>query len=400
MDLTQENLDKFSNEIKSMTKSLEDSVKTHGTDIDKVRGEMEAFKTQAAALKASVDGLETKSNAPPAQSAEVSEKEAKAALDREWKKFLHTGDKKFIGHLTEEDKAVATLSPIGKKMLATDSDPAGGYLIPQNKLREMITLEVDYCPMMELARVLTISEGDSLSIPKKGTTSMAVAVAGERETRSATTSPTVEQVNIHTFNYEANPLATNQMVSDSMFPLETWLADEWAEQSMYTFAADVVSGTGAGKPTGFTAETVQSCLSGASGALAIATLPKLMTTVKKGYRRNGKWAANGATIATVYGLALTTGYQPFVGFNPTSGEFTFGGKEAIEFPELPDIGSSAYPIYFGDWSRACWIVKRADVELIRNPYLTMGFTYFYYKVRLGFKLVNAAAIAKMKSHTS
>lgn len=389
-------MEQYHGEVKKMVESMNNDIKTFGGNIDKVQTEMEKIKAEVKAAKDSLGVVETKLNAPPAPTPEQAKGEQKAA----WNRFLHTGDKKFIEYLTPEDKEVALLSPVGKKMLSADSDPAGGYLMPQNQLREMIKLEVDYCPMMELARVIPISEGDSITVPKKGTTDMAVAIKGERDTRSATTSPTVENVRINVYDYEATPLATNKMVSDPMFPLESWLNDEWAEQSMKNFSGDCATGTGVGEPTGFTVETVQSVLSGASGALAIATLPKLMTAVKRGYRKNGKWAANGATIATVYGLALTTGYQPWVGVNPVSGEFMFGGKDVIEMPELPDIGSSAYPIYFGDWQRACWIIKRADVELIRNPYAAMGFTYFYYKTRLGFKLVNAAAIAKMKSNNS
>jgi hypothetical protein len=82
--------------------------------------------------------------------------------------------------------------------------------MPSNKLNQITELAVQYAPIMELATVYNISTGDSLELPKEGTTAFANAITGETATRSATTSGTFELNRIFAYNYEANPLATQE----------------------------------------------------------------------------------------------------------------------------------------------------------------------------------------------
>ena len=393
-----EELKQYHEELKGLLSNTNQQIKSHAENIDKVQSDLEKLKIELKSAKEEITKIETKTNAPSAPT--QNSKEAEALLIKGFKAYLQTGDMKYIQYLTDEDKAIAAFSPLGQKTLAANVDTSGGALVPIVYQRELIAAETNYCPMLEIARLINISEGDVVEVPKQGSTRMGVSVTSETESRIETTNPTLEKIRIQVYDYEARVKATNKLVSDAMFPLDEWLNEEWAAQSAAQFGADCVVGAGDAGPKGFTAETVQSVLSGSAGALSISTLPKLMMAVKPAYRKNGKWAANGATIASVWGLALTTGYQPFVGINPATGALTFAGKDVVEMAELPDIGASAYPIYFGDWMRACWVVNRLDIEVLRNPYLDMGFTWFYFKARRGFALVNSEAIAKMKSNNS
>ena len=401
--MEQKEFNEYHNEITKLFDATNKEIKSHAQDLDAVRQNLETMQKEvkgladeAKALKTSTETIETKFNA-----ISTKQTETKVDLKELFAKFLKTGEAKYYEHLTDKDKIVLMNSPLfQQKTLATTPDSAGGALVPITYQRELITLESNYCPMMDLARVITLAEGDILEVPVQGSTRMGVSVTAETDSRTETTNPDLERMRIQLYDYEARVKATNKLVNDAFFPLEDWLGAEYAAQVGAQFGDDVVLGTGSSGPTGFTAETVQSVVSGASAALAIATLPQLMMKVKPAYRKNGKWAANGKTIATVYGLALTTGYQPFVGVNPTNGAITFMGKDVVEMSELPDIGASAYPIYFGDWAQACWVVTRADMQLLRNPYVNMGYTWFYFTSRRGFKLVKAEAIAKMKSNNS
>lgn len=382
---------KFQGELKKVFDDVNEQMKSHGANVDKALKNYETFSEEIKSLKESMTKLETKTNAPMVTTPEQN----KELLKKEFREYLTKGSKKYYEHLGDIDKEILT------KTLSTQVDSSGGALIPIVYQREMIKLESNYCPMMELARVIPMTEGDVLEVPIQGATRMGVAVTSERESRTETTNPTVGKKRIQVYDYEARILTTNKLISDSMFPLEEFLNQEYAAQVGTQFGSDCVVGTGAAGPKGFTNETVQSVLSGASGALDLKTIPLLMLKVKPAYRVNGKWAANGTTIGTIWGLAATN-YLSVVSVNPATGNLSLFGKDMVEMAELPDIGSSAYPLYFGDWSRACWVVNRADVELIRNPYdaANMGNTWFYYKVRRGFALMNAEAIAKMKSNNS
>jgi HK97 family phage major capsid protein len=378
--MSEENKTAFETELKGLIGDLNSEVKRVNGNVDKVQKEMEDFKVEAKSLKDSVADIQTKQNAKPTAEAKKLVEDAYAAAFENW-----------------ERKGVEAPE---LKQLQTSSDTAGGYLMPSNKLNQITELAVQYAPIMELATVYNISTGDSLELPKEGTTAFANAITGETATRSATTSGTFELNRIFAYNYEANPLATQKMLDDAAFDIENYINRKIVEQIMVSFSSDAVNGTGANAPMGFAVETLtNSILSDASGALAMATLPELMTAVKPAYRKNGKFACNGSTMATIYALAIAS-YQPTVSWNANAGRFTLFGADVVEMSEIASISSSTYPIYYGDWAQACAVVKRQDVRVLRNPYRANGFVYFNTSMRLGFKLINELALAKMKSHTS
>lgn len=371
-------------EVQPAVKSLTDSVKTHADNLDKVQKDLTEFKDKTGKeLKEWHDEIMTKLNAP----ATPSEKETKDALAVKAEKAYNDYVRK--GVITPELKG-----------LSTDSDPAGGYLVNPNKANYIIERAVQYAPMLEIATVETISSGDYLDIPGEGSTAYSVATKGERESRTETTAGTFQDNKIFVYDYVASPRATQKMLDDNSYNLEAYTARKVNEQAMLTFAGDCVTGSGAGKPTGFTVPTLtNTVLSGSSGALAIATLPKLQMAVKPPYRRAGRWACNGTTLATIWGLAVSA-YQPTMAWNPASGRYTLMGQDVIEMSELPNIGASAYPIYYGDWAQACTVVRRADITVLRDPYTNKPYVTFDFTLRYGFKVTNEIALAKMKSNNS
>ena len=383
--MTEETKKLISEEVQPAVASLRDEVKGFTKDVDKVRQALEDFKVEnGKALKEQHDEIMTKLNREKAPSPDEVKKTADKSYEVKFGEYLRKG----------------TPLPEEFKTMSTDVNTAGGYLMPQNQNNRITELAVQYAPMMELAEVITISQGDNLEVPKEGSTAFSAAIAAEGATRSATTSGTIAMDTIYTYCYEANPLITNKLLADSAFPIEPYINKKIAEQIGVTFASDCTVGTGTSEPMGFTVTTnANSVLSGSSAALAIATVPKLALKVKPQYRKNGKWACNGSTLGTLWGLDVAA-YGHIMNFNPGSSKFTICGQDCIEMSELADIGASAYPLWYGDFNAACKIVKRADISVLRNPYYAMGFTYFYTQTRLGFLTVLPEALAKMKSNNS
>lgn len=383
--MTEEIKKLINEEVQPAVASLRDEVKGFTKDVDKVRQALEDFKAEnGKALKEQHDEIMTKLNR---QTAPSPDEEKKAKVDEY--------EVKFADYLRK-----GTPLPEEFKTMSTDVNTAGGYLMPQNQNNRITELAVQYAPMMDLAEVITISQGDSIEFPKEGSTAFSVSIQAEGATRSATTSGTLAMDTIYTYIYEANPLVTNKLLADSAFPVEPYINKKIAEQIGVSFMGDCVTGTGTGEPTGFTVTTnANSVLSGSSAALAIATVPKLALKVKPQYRRNGKWACNGTTLGVLWGLDVAA-YGHIMSFNPGSNVFTICGQDCIEMSELADIGASAYPLWYGDFNAACKIVKRQDINVLRNPYLAPGFTYFYTTTRLGFLTVLPEALAKMKSNNS
>lgn len=375
------NFEEFTNETKKMFESLTNEVKTFANDRDKIVDKLNKFEKDVADMKHTVTTLESKANTPPHAQEETARMEVAKA-------------KKAINDYIRKGTPI----PSEVKGLYGDSGSTGGYTIPENLYPGIVEKAVQYCPMLDIATIITITKGNSLKVPVENGV-FEVNTRTERTAATETAASTFDRPTIDLYDYVAEPRASRDFLDDSGVDVEGYLNRAAAKYLAATFGAQCVTGTGTNQPTGFTAETVQSVLSGASGALQISTLPNLMMTVKAPYRVNGKWACNGTTLGVIIGLAASAN-QKVVDFNATTGRFTIFNKDVIEMPELPDIGASAYPLYFGDWQEACWVVKKADLNLLQDPYTARPDVKFVFTMRYGFKLVLPEAIAKMKSNNS
>ena len=73
---------------------------------------------------------------------------------------------------------------------------------------------------------------------------------------------------------------------------------------------------------------------------------------------------------------------------------TILGQPYIEAPDMPDVGSSAKPVAFGDFNRAYMIVDRVALAILRDPFTqaTSGTIRYVARRRLGGQVVMAEAI--------
>jgi len=67
---------------------------------------------------------------------------------------------------------------------------------------------------------------------------------------------------------------------------------------------------------------------------------------------------------------------------------------------MPDIGSDAYAIAFGDFEKGYLIVDRQGVEVLRDPYSAKPYVLFYTTKRVGGGVQDFEAIKLLKFGTS
>ena len=63
---------------------------------------------------------------------------------------------------------------------------------------------------------------------------------------------------------------------------------------------------------------------------------------------------------------------------------------------MPDVAANAYSIAFADFARAYLIVDRIGIRVLRNPYLSPPYVFFYTTKRVGGGVQNFEAIKLMK----
>ena len=125
----------------------------------------------------------------------------------------------------------------------------GGFAVPR-EIDEIIdsTLKA-ISPIRAIANVVRVgSAGYRKLVTQNGVTS---GWASETATRPETATPTFNEIVPSFGELYANPAATQAMLDDAAFDVESWLASEIATEFAKAEGAAFVNGNGSNKPKGF-----------------------------------------------------------------------------------------------------------------------------------------------------
>lgn len=299
------------------------------------------------------------------------------------------------------------------KSMSIGSAADGGYAVP-TQIDAMIAARVKaLSPIRQIAQVVQTGTANYRKLVSLGnTTSGWVA---ETELRPETTSPKFAQVAPPMGELYANPSASQQMLDDAAFDLETWLADEIAREFARAEGAAFVSGNGTNQPAGFLAAptaltgdatrafgTLQHIVSGNATGFDAAPDLKLIDTVmalKAAHRQGAVWVMNAGTLAALRKLKDTTGaylWQPGLANGQAD---RLLGYPVIEAADMPDVGAGAYPIAFGNFANGYLIAERVSTRILRDPYSNKPFVNFYATRRIGGQVLDSDAIKLIKIST-
>lgn len=313
---------------------------------------------------------------------------------------------------SEERKAFTSYLRRGKesmpveevKALRVADDTAGGYLAPSEFSTEVIKGIVEFSPIRQAARVGSTSSGEVI-LPKRTGRPTANWV-GETEDRSATESA-YGQIEVPIHEAACYVDVSQRLLEDSAVNVEAEVAFDLAEEFGRLEAAAFNAGDGNKKPLGImSAAGVAYTPTGNASTLGTNpadTVIDAFYALPVFYRNRGVWLMNSKTIAAVRKLKDgSTGaylWQPGLAAGDPA---TILGRPLIEDPTMPDVGSGAEPILFGDIATAYRIYDRVALSLMRDPYsqATKGLVRFHARRRTGGALVLAEALRKIKCATS
>ncbi len=293
------------------------------------------------------------------------------------------------------------LGSVEVKLMNLD-DTTGNHGVLQNDayLAEIQKAVVEFSPVRQFARVINIGT-TAIDIPRRSTTASASFV-GENATRSETTNPDYELVNIQAHELYARADISQQLLEDAEFDLEAEMAMEFGEQFGVAEGTVFVSGTGTNQPTGLldTSNGIDgvSANEDSAGTLQVEDLFDLAYGVKAEYARNGAWMLNRATLPLIRAFETSAGgyiWSPSIAPGDPN---TILGSPYVEATDLdaPTAGtfaSGAQPIVFGDYRRAYTIVDRTGVQIQRDPFTLAanGQVRYIARKRVGGKVMIAEA---------
>lgn len=319
------------------------------------------------------------------------------------------------------------------KTLLEGLDDQGGVFAPAEFIARVIGRLP--APTSLRALVTTLTTGrDLMILPRKQyasddkyTTAFRVNWTGETPADGTGAQAAVDdtkllgtvEIPIHTAMM--NGAFSRNMIEDSAFPLQAWLEQQFAETVDLTYEDMIINGTGVGQPFGYLVGAASGnngttvnpqypevVLSGAAGALAHDGLIDLQTALAPQYendytrfvfnKKSTYRALNKLKDSQLRPL-FTTGYED-------SG--LVGGRKRILLGDpivlsqfAPDVGSTAFPILYGDL-RGIYLGQRVgfSVQILDQTAAKRNLIEIVGRVRFGSKVIEPWRLKLQKSNDS
>ncbi|WP_347267250.1 phage major capsid protein [Paracoccus sp. (in: a-proteobacteria)] len=314
--------------------------------------------------------------------------------------------KAFDAYIRHGDDGALRGLPLEGKAMSSTSD--GGFLAaPTVALQVQEALNVT-ASLRRVANVVTVESATFEMLVDMG--DIAHGWSTEAGPQVETGTATVQRVVIPVHELSAMPKASQRLLDDAAFDVETWLAGRIAEKFARAEATAFISGDGVNKPKGFltharavnaSATNVQigTIPSGATGDFA-ATNPAnalidLVYALSAQFRANASFVMNSKTAAAVRKMRDTDGRFLWSDSLAMGQPPQLLGYPVLLCEDMPDIGNGSASIAFGDFRSAYTIVERPDLRVLRDPFSAKPHVLFYATKRVGGGVTDARAIKLM-----
>ncbi len=314
--------------------------------------------------------------------------------------------KAFDAYIRHGDDGALRGLPLEGKAMTTGSD--GGFLAaPTVAMQVEEALNVT-ASLRRVANVVAVESASYEVLVDMG--DIAHGWATEATAQAETGTPTVQRVVIPVHELSAMPKASQRLLDDAAFDVETWLAGRIAEKFARAEAMAFIGGDGVNKPRGIlthakapngTATNVQigTIPSGGNGDFA-ATNPAnalidLVYALGAQYRANASFVMNSKTAAAVRKMRDADGRFLWADSLAMGQPAQLLGYPVLVCEDMPDIAQGSHSIAFGDFRSAYTIVERPDLRVLRDPFSAKPHVLFYATKRVGGGVTDARAVKLM-----
>jgi HK97 family phage major capsid protein len=350
--------------------------------------------TELDGMKSSLEGLEAKLNRPGVPGGGAQNNEHKQAFDL----FLRKG----------QDEGLRDLEA---KTLQLGVPADGGYALPVDQDKQVLTLARNLSPMRQVCNVVTLGTSDYRKLVNLGGTSS--GWVGETDARPATNTSQFAQITPFMGELYANPQVTQNMLDDAFFDVEGFLNGELAYEFSRAEGQAFLTGDGVKKPKGLLAYasaaaddgtrafgTFQYLATGVAGDWAASNpgdaLIALVHKLKAAHRAGAHWMLNKSLLAEIRTFKDANGnylWQPSLQAGQPS---TLCGYGAVENEDMPVKAANALALGFGHFKAAYTIIDRLGTRILRDPYTNKPYVSFYTTKRVGGMAVDTEAVKFLK----
>lgn len=314
-------------------------------------------------------------------------------------------------------KGIDGLTEAEKKTINVGTSTQGGYLVGEEMEAGIDRVVQRYSAMRQVARVIPIGSASYKKLVKVTGTSGA-SRGGETTTPSNGTSPGWVELEFKPGTYVSEQRITSEALEDATqdvgADLEMEMGIEFAEME----GTDFISGNGVNGPRGLTDYTnvanasyswgnVGYVASGGASSWAASNpsdyLIDLVHALKRQYRAGASFLMNDATLGSI--RKLKDGQGNYL-WGMTKDSFMAGavgtllGYNVVTDDFMADIGANAYPIAFGDFKQAYYVIERKGIAVLRDPATAFPHVRFLARRRVGGGIAKFEAVKLFKIATS
>ncbi len=312
--------------------------------------------------------------------------------------YLRSGDDDGLRGLVLEGKALNT-AVAGE----------GGYLVDPQTSEMIRGVLKATASIRAIANVVNV-EATSYDVLVDHT-DMGSGWATELANLTETSTPQIDRISIPLHELSAMPKASQRLLDDSAFDIESWLANRIADKFARAEAAAFVSGNGIDKPTGFLTHTKVAqgswtwnnlgyVATGAADDFASTNasdaIVDLVYALDAAYRANATFVMNSKTVGAVRKMKDADGRFLWSDGLAAGEPARLMGYPVLIAEDMPDIGADAYALAFGDFKNGYTVAERPDLRVLRDPFSAKPHVLFYASKRVGGDVSDFAAIKLLK----
>lgn len=275
--------------------------------------------------------------------------------------------------------------------IGTDSE--GGYLVPDEFESTLIDKLQEENIIRGLATIITSANGDK-KIPVVASHGAASWTDEEGEYNEGDDS--FGSVILSAHKLTSIIKVSEELLNDSAFNLETYIAQEFARRMAAAEEAAFINGDGTGKPTGFLTSSETGVTSASASAITADEIIDLYHSLRTPYRKNAVFITNDSTVKAIRKLKDSTGQYLWQPGLQAGHPDTILNRPIHTSAYMPEIASGNKIMAFGDLSYY-WISDRQgrSFQRLNELFAKNGQVGFRVFQRVDGKLILPEAVKTM-----
>lgn len=237
-----------------------------------------------------------------------------------------------------------------------------GAIVPTTIANKIIEEVRDMVPFLTLGDVYNTNGKLSVPVYSEDSTNYINADYVDEGTSLVDNIGEFTSVDLTGYVIGALALVSNKLISNTEINITDFVVRKVAEAIAEKLETEFVVGTN-NKITGIASSTVR-VTAAATTAVTYDELVSLKHSVKKRFRKNGKWIMNDKTYEAICKLK-DGNHQPYF----KDDEYKILGCEVIISDSMPNMAASAKAIFFGDLSGySIKMTKKVEVKILRERF--------------------------------